>query len=67
MGSAIAGVFPQAYEPIVIDGKPKKGYVEIHREAKNGEWLIYQVRDWPFVLKRLVKAVLARREASLNN
>lgn len=64
MGSANAGVFREAYEPLTIDGVPKKGYVEIHREAKNGEWLIYQVRDWPFVLKRLVVAVLARREAS---
>lgn len=64
MGSASAGVFSQAYEPIIIDGKSKIGYVEIHREEKNGEWLIYQVRNWPFVLKRLVEAVLARREAS---
>lgn len=63
MGSPTAGVFHNAYEPIFIDGKPKKGYVEIHREEKNDEWLIYHVRDWPFVLKRLVEAAVARRGA----
>lgn len=66
MGSANAGVFSQAYDAIIVDGKPRKGYVEIHREAKSGEWLIYEVRDWPFMLKRLVETALARREASLN-
>lgn len=66
MGSPNAGVSSQAYDAIIINGKPKKGYVEIYRETKNGEWLIYYVRDWPFLLKRLVEAALARYEASLS-
>lgn len=61
MGSPIAGIFHQAYDGIEIDGKTMKGYIEIYRETKNGEWMIYQVRDWPFVLQRLISAALARR------
>lgn len=64
MGSPNAGVFQGSYDPIEIDGKLMKGYVEIHRETKNGEWVIYQVRDWPFVLQRLVSIALARREVN---
>jgi hypothetical protein len=63
MGSPAAGLFRDIYEAHMIDGVPKKGYIEIHRESKNGEWLIYQVRDWPFVLQRSIAAVLARRES----
>lgn len=62
MGSPGAGIYPRAYDAIMIDGKPMKGYVEIHRESKSDEWIIYQVRDWPFVLQRLIRAALARRE-----
>ncbi|MEO4014117.1 hypothetical protein [Pseudomonas rossensis] len=62
MGSPNAGVFQGSYDPFVIDGKIIKGYVEIHREPKSGEWIIYQVRDWPFTLQRLISAVLTRRE-----
>lgn len=62
MGNPGAGIFPQSYDATIIDGKPMKGYLEIHRESKSGEWVIYQVRDWPFVLQRLIRAVLASRE-----
>ncbi|WP_208281750.1 hypothetical protein [Massilia oculi] len=62
MGNPGAGIFPQAYDAITIDGKPRKGYLEIYRESKNDEWIIYQVRDWPFVLQRLIQSALARRE-----
>lgn len=62
MGSSAAGLFPQTYDAIEIDGKMKKGYIEIHREAKNDEWLAYSVRDWPFVLQRLIESALERRE-----
>lgn len=61
MGSPAAGVFPDFYEPLVFDGKPMKRYSEIYREEKGGEWLIYQVCDWPFLLVRLITAVLDRR------
>jgi hypothetical protein len=63
MGSPNAGISPFAYTAIEENGKLLKGYVEIHRESKNGEWLIYQVRDWPFVLHRIIGAALIRREA----
>ncbi|WP_311223263.1 MULTISPECIES: hypothetical protein [unclassified Acidovorax] len=63
MGSPAAGVFPHIYDWFVIDGVAMKGYSEIYREEKNGEWLIYQVRDWPFSLIRLIKTALSRNES----
>jgi hypothetical protein len=66
MGSPNAGVSPIAYTAFEEDGKLLKGYVEIHREKNDDEWLVYQVRDWPFVLHRLIVAVLIRREGELS-
>ena len=63
MGSPNAGIFRHSYDAIEIDGKLIKGYIEIHRETKNDELLVYQVRDWPFVLQRLILAALARQES----
>ncbi|WP_287991867.1 hypothetical protein [Acidiphilium sp.] len=65
MGSPIAGIFPKAYDFLEINGVRRKGYVEIHRKARNDEWLIFEVRDWPFVLKRLIEAALSRRQSAL--
>lgn len=62
MGNPGAGIFPQLYDALIVNGKPGKGYLEIHRESMNNEWVIYQVRDWPFALQRLIQAALARRE-----
>jgi len=66
MGSSAGGISPVVYEGIAIDGKLENVYTEIHRESKNGEWLIYTVRDWPFVLKSLVESALARQH-TINN
>lgn len=62
MGSPAAGIFPKMYDPVEIDGKMMKGYIGIYHEDKNDESLSYSVRDWPFVLKRLIESALERRE-----
>ena len=67
MGSPAAGISPVVYEGFAIDGKLEKVYSEIHREAKNGEWLSYTVRDWAFVLKSLVESALARQQTIHNS
>ncbi|WP_152598808.1 hypothetical protein [Janthinobacterium sp. RA13] len=66
MGSPNAGISPHAYKGIEENGKILRGYVEIYREAKKNEWLIYQVRDWPFVLHRIILAALTRREEAFH-
>jgi hypothetical protein len=60
MGSPVAGVYREAYDPFEIGGTLLKGHVEIHREERKGEWVIYQVRDWPYLLQRLVTSALTR-------
>ncbi|QEU01939.1 hypothetical protein [Pseudomonas oryzihabitans] len=67
MGSPTAGVFSGAYEPIVIEGKAYKGYVDIHREVKNGERIIYSVQDWPYCLQRIINNVVSRKSLSIDN
>lgn len=66
MGSPSAGIFHQTYDAMIIDGVPKKGYIAIHHEIKCDERLTYQVRDWPYVLQRIIKAALIRFEEELD-
>lgn len=64
IGSPGGGVYKDIYEPTIINGLPMKGYIEVLRQEKGSEWIIYQVRDWPFVLIRCIKAALLRQATS---
>jgi hypothetical protein len=54
-GSPAGGVFPSWNEPVVLDGVPKRGWVPIRWEEKQGFRFEYCVRDWPNVLVRVVQ------------
>lgn len=63
-GTPAGGVFEGFDQPVMIDGKPMKGYVSInHRIIGNRHYEI-SARDWPFALQRAVEAGLASFDQS---
>ncbi|MBK8572454.1 MAG: hypothetical protein IPN91_07330 [Holophagaceae bacterium] len=58
-GSPAGGVFKDFYEPVVIDGKPMKGYVSIALRTIRNKHYDISTRDWPFALIRAVNAGMA--------